>query len=258
MKNKKMICDELNQMLSSLHEVSAVWEGGSVASGYEDSFSDLDLMIVCNDDLTEAVIEKIENFIDINYSISRKFRVPEPSWHGFSQVFLQCKEVPEFFYFDICVLKESLQDKFLEVERHGTPNIWFDKNNIIISQNCSEKTKSNLMQKGFLSATQTDFITINEIRKAIARKRFIDAFPLYLQFIARNLTILLNIIHRPYKTDFGTRYIYRDYPASDYELVENSFKVNDIDELEKKFETAFARYQALKSEIELTFLDKKE
>ncbi len=40
-------------------------------------------------------------------------------------------------------------------------------------------------------ATQSDFLTITEIQKAIVRKRYSEAFPVYYQFIARNLAIFI-------------------------------------------------------------------
>lgn len=249
MATKQDICKTLNDMLDSIPEVLAVWEGGSKAAGFEDKYSDIDLMIVCKDDFVETLFTKIETFVDEQYSIIKKFRVPEPAWHGFSQAVYQARNVPELFYFDISVLKESLEDKFLDIERHGNPDIWFDKKNIIAHTNFSEQKKLELINKFFYIATQNDFVTINEIKKAIVRNRFIDAFPLYFHFISRNLAILLNILHRPNKTDFGLRYIHRDYPENDFKLIENSLKVNNIKELKESFGFLLDRFNSAKNEI---------
>lgn len=249
MKTKKEICKAFKDMLIAIPEVFSVWEGGSKATGYEDRFSDIDLMIICKDDYVETLFTIIEEFVDKQYHITRKFRVPEPSWHGFSQVFYEAKNVPEFFCFDISVLKESLDDKFLDVERHGKPDIWFDRKNLIIQASFSENKKQELVEKFYKLATQADFITINETKKAIARDRFIDAFPMYFNFISRNVISLLNILHRPEKTDFGLRYIQRDFPKTDYELIENALKVCNINELEEHFRLILNRYHSAKNEI---------
>ncbi len=108
-------------------------KGGSAATGFEDEFSDLDLAIVCKDHAVEAIFSLLESWLKVNYSITRKFRVPEPSWHGFSQCFYQIENVPPLFYLDIAVIKKSLPDKFTESDRHGNAVVWFEKEKILDS-----------------------------------------------------------------------------------------------------------------------------
>lgn len=249
MKTREIICKELNDFLFKQSEVLAVWEGGSVATGFADKYSDLDLVIVVNDEYVEETFRSLDEFIDKTYQIIRKFRVPEPTWHGFSQTFYQAKDVPDLFYFDISVMKKSLEDKFLENSRHGYAKIWFEKEKFVKEVQSIDSEVEQRVKKFFNIATATDFITILEIKKGIKRALFSEVFPLYFTFIVRHLGILLNIIHRPHKVDFNLRYIYRDYPEADYKLLESALQVNNISELDSKFNLLLEKYEILKLDI---------
>lgn len=249
MKTREIICKELNDFLFKQGEVLAVWEGGSVATGFADQYSDLDLVIVVNDDYVEEMFKAIDAFINTNYRTIRKFRVPEPAWHGFSQTFYQAEDVPEYFYFDISVMKKSLEDKFLETSRHGTPKIWFEKETFVVAEESLKDDIHKRIKRLYKMATATDFITILEIRKAIKRGLFTEAFPLYFTFIIRHLVVMLNIIHRPEKVDFNLRYIYRDYPQKDFKLIENALQVQNISDLSAKFNQMIKIYEWATNEI---------
>jgi len=249
LKTRDQICSELKELFINQIEIIAVWEGGSAATGYLDEYSDLDLAVVCEDEAVESVFNLLENFLSEQYGIIRQFRMPEPTWHGFSQAFYLIDQVAELFYLDIGVLKKSLPDKFTESDRHGESVVWFEKEKIIdATPTPADKVKAKCAHF-FKMATQADFIAVLEIRKAIARQLFSEAFPVYLQFISRNLGVLLNIKYRPAKVDFGLRYAYRDYQKADAELIENLFKVNSVKEVDKKFQIALQRYAELKEEI---------
>jgi predicted nucleotidyltransferase len=250
MRTKKEISKEMKELLFANEDVIAAWEGGSAATGFEDECSDLDLSIICKDSAVEEMFRELEDWLEKNYGILNKFRVPEPAWHGFSQCYYQIENVPPLFYLDIAVIKKSLPDKFTESDRHGNAVVWFEKEKILDSTP-SEPEKVEQKAKHFYKiATQSDFLTITEIQKAIVRKRYSEAFPVYYQFIARNLAILLNLKYRPEKVDFGLRYGYRDYNIEDFELVESLLKVASLEELSKKFAFAKKRFYELKKEFD--------
>ena len=249
MKTPEQVANGLREFLEQDSDIIAVWEGGSAATGYLDEYSDLDLAIVCNDDSVENIIELVDEYLENNYGIERRFRLPEPTWHGFSQCYYQIRNVPELYYLDISFMKKSLPDKFTESDRHGNAVIWFEKEKVIDSTPTPQDKVLARAKQFYRIATQADFITIIEINKAIARKRYSEAFPFYYQFIARNLGIMLNLKYRPCKVDFGLRYSYRDYEKADAELIEDLFKIESLEELNSKFRIALNRYEQLKEEL---------
>ena len=54
-------------------------------------------------------------------------RLPEPTWHGHSQVFVRLADAPEHLVVDLVVLHRSVTERFLERERHGVPVVYFDR-----------------------------------------------------------------------------------------------------------------------------------
>ena len=254
MKNRQEIREEMKSLLFQREDIIAVWEGGSVATGFDDEYSDLDLSVICEDDQIETVYEFITNYLENNFKIIHQYRVPEPTWHGFSQCYYQTANVPEFFYFDIAFIKKSIRDKFTESDRHGEAFVWFQKEDLLDSTPTSDEV---LIKKGKLfyqKGTETFFLVDNAIQKYIKRNKFTEAFPAYYAFVARNLGIMLNLKHRPCKVDFGLLYGYRDYSFEDHQLIENLFKVNNIEELSQKYQIAKKRYCDLTEELKEKWL----
>ena len=249
MKTREQIKQELYDLLFNQAEILAVWEGGSAATGYLDEFSDLDLAIICSDDAVEKVFATLENFLKSFYGIIKKFRLPEPTWHGFSQCYYQLDQVPELFYLDVGVLKKSLPDKFTESNRHGNAVVWFQKEEIL---NTAPAPPEKVRDKGrqFINnVTNTDFIAILEIKKALARHNFCDAFQIYYQFVNRNLGPLLNLKYCPAKVDFGFAYTSREYAQADADLINNAFCVLSLEELKQKYVQVHRRYLELVEEL---------
>ena len=103
---KKNLTLEICDFLRSREEVLAIWEGGSAATGFEDEWSDLDLITVTEQ---KAGDEIFEGWIasGLFTRIVRRYRVPEPTWHGMSQCFYQLKDSPEFFMRSATVAKDN-------------------------------------------------------------------------------------------------------------------------------------------------------
>ncbi len=249
MKNREQIREEMKKVLFAHKDIIAVWEGGSVATGFADEYSDLDLSVICSDDSVEEVYEMISEYLEKEFGIIQKYRVPEPTWHGFSQCYYQTGNVPEFFYFDIAFIKKSLDDKFTESDRHGEAYVWFQKEEMLNTQPADAEKITKLGKAMYRRGTETFFLFDIAIMKYIARGIFSEAFPPYYSFIARNLAIMLNLKYRPSKADFGLLYGYRDYSKEDHQLVENLFKVNNTEELSQKYLIAKSRYLHLCEEL---------
>jgi hypothetical protein len=240
---------DLHQLLSSIKPILAVWEGGSAATNYLDDVSDMDISIVCQDDAVEMIFSLLDQHLQSKYRIIRKLRMPEPSWHGFSQCFYQIDQVPPLFYLDIVIIKASIQDKFTQSDRHGHALIWFDPHGCNDPTPSSQESQEKKAMQLYKNATSTDFLMELECKKAIARQNFLEAFPAMYNYLARNLVPLLNILHRLPKADFGLRYIYRDYPESDQLLVQEVLQVSSMDELQTIFDRLLIRFQELQLQL---------
>ncbi len=238
----------MRSKVQSIPEILAAWEGGSSATGYLDKYSDLDMYLVVSKDNHEAIYQQIIDFIEKTFGIEKMYRLPEPTPHGFRQGFVKTIKTPKLFYIDFVIMDETVDDKYLESNRHGKADFWIDKIGLNISER-QEKVTMKMTDAMYQATVSRDFLIILELEKQIARNNFLEAFPLYISFISRCVVTLLNIKYRPEKSDFGMRYIYRDYPKEMANIIEDSFKVNSVNQLNDKYRELKVIYQDLIEEL---------
>lgn len=192
--------------------VRAMWEGGSAATGFLDDYSDLDLVMVVEDDRVEEAFRLFESFLEAEYGITRRFRMPEPCWHGHGQCFYFIEDCPPLYYIDLLVEKLSSNERLLEPDRHGKALVWLDRDGIVTGEG-SDPLELSRRRSGFLGMLGATLpLTLVETRKQIARGNAIDAVAQYQRFLSGKLAGLLNLKYRPERFDFGIRYADRDYP----------------------------------------------
>jgi hypothetical protein len=129
--SRSKLIDTIVKILKPLTYVHALWEGGAASWKRVDEWSDIDMYVVCDDEHVEAVFEAIEKAVASLSPIDLRFRMPEPAWHGASQVFLRLKHTSPFLFLDIAVMKKSSKEKFLQYKIHGKPLVHFDKTGIV-------------------------------------------------------------------------------------------------------------------------------
>ncbi len=227
----------------------AAWEGGSAATGFVDEYSDLDLIIVSEGEDANYLFQVIDKHFELRYGIESSFRVPEPTWHKMSQCFYFLKETGDYFYCDIAIVSKSNPSKLMEQDRHGKAIVYFDKLGIYDSTPTSDHQIDQMRKRFYAIATEYEFISIRETKKALARKNWIAAHMGYLQFINRSVVILLNLKYRPQKVDFGIRYADRDYPPEEAIRLEQWLRVSSIADILAKLPEVLDVYYQLKQEL---------
>jgi len=245
---REVTIELMKNKIQSMKLITAAWEGGSKATGFLDQYSDLDMYIVTKDEDTEEVLNEIVEFIEEKFGIERKFRMPEPNPYGFSQVFAKTMKTPELFYIDFVVMGESVEDKFIETDRHGVSDLWVSQFKLSTTKR-NQNVTNDLCKKIYDTTVSRDFLLILELEKQIKRNLFSEAFPNYLSFISRCLVSLMNIKYRPEKADFGMRYIYRDFPEKEFKLIEDAMRVGTIEELKATFAVLLEKYHQLVEEL---------
>lgn len=245
---RKKIINQFKNLLQPDDAVHCVWEGGSAATGYLDEYSDLDLGIICDDDYVELLFAKIESFLEDNYGISRKFRTPEPAWHGHSQCYYLLENTPPMFYADILIEKLSAGNRFMEEDRHGKSIVWFDRKKLF---DAAPTPEEEILRKGkrfYQMIYDSTWLLIRDVQKQILRKNIIDAFVIYNQLVNR-MSYLWNLKYRPAKSDFGLRYTHRDFPQEAVEWLKQVLAIKDLQEMEAKLPIIEDKYQQLFAEL---------
>jgi predicted nucleotidyltransferase len=246
---RKEFVSKLKSLLENQSGIYCAWEGGSAATGFLDEYSDFDLSLICDDEEVEKIFNTMEKYLEKNYGISKKFRLPEPTWHGHSQCFYLLKNTPDFFYVDLLIEKLSAGNRFMESDRHGNSIVWFDKKKLF---DPTPTPKDQIAAKGrriFNLIKDSYWLLILDAKKQILRKNTNDAYVTYYQLINR-LAPLLNLKYRPAKSDFGLRYTYRDFPETESLWLEQKFKVDNLKQMWQNIEDIEAKYHNLILELQ--------
>jgi|SRR5690554_962871 hypothetical protein len=240
---------ELQKLLNEQPGIVAAWEGGAAATGFLDRYSDLDLSIVINEGKPDEIFTLIDEFFETRYGILNRLRMPEPTWHGFSQCFYQLDGFPPLFYCDIVVIPASVPHKFTEPDRHGHSVIWFDKVGIHSAEETPPEVRKRLVNRIYRTSIDLEWLFLLELQKALARKNWLAAQRCYLQFINRHLVPLLNIKYRPAKADFGMRYAEREYPPDVVNWLTGLLKITSVEDIETRLPSVVERIENLKNEL---------
>ncbi|MDH4222738.1 MAG: nucleotidyltransferase domain-containing protein [candidate division Zixibacteria bacterium] len=229
MKKYKVTRDRIIEVmvthLQPLSNVYALWEAGAASFKRVDQWSDLDLYVVVEDDSIEDVLKVIEQTILLISEFDLKFRLPEPTWHGHSQVFYRLKDTSPFLFLDIAVMKKSSEDKFLQYQIHSKPIVHFDKIGIVKNDRVQPAPFLEKLEKR-LQILRTTFELFQVLTlKELNRGNDIVAFGYYLNYTYRPLVEVLRIKYSPYHYNFHNSYIYYDLPA---DVVKRLHKLNFI------------------------------
>ena len=230
--------------------ILAAWEGGSVANGSQDQFSDIDLCVLSKEPV-RSVLDRIEAALKV-LGVSHTWQPLKSFWgEGLQQRVIVLENAPKHFSVDVAVFDfscpEILKD-FLEVERHGKPLIYFDKVGAIKPAHSNAEVLFEQHQKRVddLAAGFRIFKTL--VLKEIDRKHPIDAIGFYHAGLVRPLVEIMGMIYRPYRADFGLRYLHKDFPIEEQKLIAELNYVATFDDLPLKLqqvEAAFNRVASL-------------
>ncbi len=240
--------DKIKNLLEEKNYIHTAWEGGSAATGRLDEYSDLDLCLICDDDKVEKTFEIIADYLQKNYGIKSRFRLPEPAWHGHSQCFYDLDNTPEFFFLDLLVEKLSAGNRFMEKDRHGDAIVWFDKKNLFDPTPTPGEQIEAKGRRMFKLLSGSLWLHFLNLKKEIRRGNLIDSYTTYYQLLNR-LSILWNLKYRPAKVDFGLRYAQRDFPPEIVHWLEEMLIVSDLKQMKKNLEIIEQKFYELIDEL---------
>jgi hypothetical protein len=210
---RQQIIDAVVAELEPLPWAQAAWLGGSDASGRTDDWSDIDLMLVVDDDRKEDAFVALRTALARLSPVAYSWRLPEPTWHGHAQEFLQLRDADPCHFIDVVVLLGSHGDRLLEPERHGEALVLFDRAAIVTPAPFDRAAHAAKMARRLAELRQTFFLFQNLTTKAVRREDVPDAVQCFQAFTIRPLVELLRMRHCPDRYDFGLRYLDRDLPA---------------------------------------------
>lgn len=211
--DRTTILTALRDALEPLPHVLAFWEAGSKAFGRADQWSDLDVHALTEDDRVEDVLGVVEGALEeCGAGIALRHRVPEPTWHGHSQVFYRLADAPPYLVVDLVVMSNSLPERFLEEERNGVPVVMFDRTGEIVASPMDRASfAAGLADR--LQALRERFDLFQPfVTKEVLRGNSPGAVAALHAFTLRPLVEVLGMRHCPERYDFGPHYAALDHP----------------------------------------------
>ena len=121
------ILNTIQTALEPLDHVKAMWQGGAAAFNRVDQWSDVDILVIAEDDHAEGLFPIVESALEQLAPIDSRFEIPQPTWHGHFQTLYKLEGASPFHFIDLAVMKESSGNRFLEPEIHGRALAAFDK-----------------------------------------------------------------------------------------------------------------------------------
>ncbi len=238
MLNREEIIEKLTSDLKPHDFIHAMWEMGSASFNRLDQWSDIDLMLVCDDDKVEETLAATEKSLTALSELDIKYRLPEPAWHGHAQVFWRLKDASPFLFFDLVVMKQSSKDKFLQYAIHGQPVVHFDKTGVIKDDPLDRKVfASKLLNR--LEAMKTTFQLFQVlVEKELNRGNDIHAYSFYVAYTFRPLVMALRMKYNAVHYDFFTAYLYHELPEDTVHRLRSLYLLSDIDEIKKAHDDA--------------------
>jgi len=218
--SRQQIIDALREHLEERSDVLAAWLGGSDATGRTDGYSDIDLQLIVRDGTVEEILGAVHQTLETLSPIRIAHRLPEPTWHGHAQEFLQLRDASPHHFIDLLIIQESAPDRFLERERHGTPLILFDRGDYLIPPPLDWSAHHARMVSRFRALRARVSLFQVLVTRAIRRRRGAEAVVTYHSMTLGPLVELLRLRYCPQRFDYGIRYIDRDLPPEWREEIE--------------------------------------
>jgi hypothetical protein len=206
----------LDLVLPALQREAAIiacWEGGARATGRADQFSDVDLVIVAPLAGADNVFATLEGALETLAPISHRWHVEPPGFPGTRQRFYFLANAPRFFALDVVIVEPDGAAQFLERERHGEPQVFFDRSGTIhaLPLDRAALARRHEQRTNQLRTSLPVFQML--VDKELARGRPLEAYGFYLVLL-RGLVETLGMQHRPDRFDFGWRYVERELPPA--------------------------------------------
>jgi hypothetical protein len=246
------ILSALEKSLKPIDEIYALWEAGAVAFNRIDQWSDIDLMVDVQDECVAKTWDVIENTLKGLSPIELRYELPQPAWHGHSQVFYRLQNASPYLFVDAVVMQHSNPNKFLEVEQHGQPKVLFDKLGVTQPPAFDLQALKTRLQEQVQQMKVTFDLFQVETTKELNRGNDIEALSFYYASTIRPLVELLRIRYMsvPARHKFYTRYVQYDLPKEVVEKLGGLFFVRDEADLALKHRQAGEWFQQVIHEFE--------
>jgi hypothetical protein len=254
---REMILGALVRALEPEPHVHALWEGGSEAFGRTDRWSDIDVQVDVDDDRVKDTLTLIEGILESLSPIRDRLEMPPGPGNGYTQVFYRLRDASEFLLVDLCVMKRSHPDKFLEPQIHGHVVFHVNKGGVLVAKPLDLEQHMAKIRARRERMEQRFAMFYSMVEKELHRQNYMAAIDLYHRLVLDSLVDALRILHSPAHFDFKVPYLHHDLPVEVHERLHVLFFVADGDDLRHKYHDASQWFRQTLAEINLMEVEAK-
>jgi hypothetical protein len=166
--------------------------------------------------------------------ITHRYSETPALWPGYMITAYFLRDAPKHFFVDVGVLTSDLTEllnEFLQVERHGNPVVHLDKLGIVKPQHGDRVALRAKHLKRLEEIEQFYPMYRTDALKALDRGQSIDAYAFYFGAMVKPVVELMGMNFRPFRSDFGLRYLHRSFQPAEQKLIEGLLYVASVDEM---------------------------
>ena len=245
------ITSALSRELSKISFVQAFWEGGAVAWGRVDEYSDIDAYLLIDVGKTQETFDVVEKILVSLSPISQKYVVRQ-TWPGLSQAFYRLENVSDFLVLDLGILTETSPEKFLEPMIHGRSVFYFNKKEIDQTPSVDMESFESKAREDLQAMIERFGMFSNFVEKEVRRGNILEALEYYRSLVISSLVRALRQKYSPMHYDFRMRYVHYDFPPEVVKRLEMLSFVSGKRDLETKCPKAIRWFNELMSDTSAT------
>jgi len=245
------------ETLSALESVRAVWEGGAVAFGRADKWSDIDLYVLVDEGKEAEAFSAVERGIGLVSRVKVRYDIPQTGWPGVFQAFYKVDGASDYLLLDLAVVNSASSEKFLDLEVHGEPVFFYRRSDDIRPTHVDRGSFAERLRTRVERLRVRSEVFGVMVQKEINRGNLIEALDLYRAVVLEPLVEALRMFHNPYHHDFRVRYIYHELPREVTGRLEDLYTVRDLRDLQDKHRRALKWHRDILKELETMDFDKQ-
>ncbi len=224
------IIDELKEILEQDATIHAMWIAGSVAEGYADDLSDVDLWIDIDDGKDKEVYGLIEKFLHSKGSLDVNFS--EDMSPPYSHRVYHLAHMDPYHFIEVTLHYHSHKYEFIEGVR--MIKVLFDKDNTVKFKPLDKASHDKMLEDRKKFLIEKIKIGKLSVEKEITRGQFMDALHNYQFWLVEPIIELARIKHAPLKVSYGLKHGSRDLPKDTVAEIESLYLISSLEDLRNK------------------------
>lgn len=224
------IVEELKIILEKESGVHAMWIAGSVAEGYNDELSDVDIWLDIDDGTDVETFKAIERFLKTRGNLDVNFG--ENNTPPFSHKVYHLSHMEPYHFIEFTL--HSHKDNYEFIDGVRKIKLLFDKDGTVKFKPLNKASHAKMLKSRKNHLVKQIEIGKLSARKEITRRQFMDALHNYQFWLVEPIIELARIKYSPLKISYGLKHGNRDLPKDVTAKIESLYIIKSLDDLDNK------------------------